>query len=433
MEGFGILRAHGKVIIGDQEYQGDVTNDVENSDVICTLFSDNIDRFTDNKPIDALIHLHGGAYASLTSCRLVSISEIEISDATHRDRYFVTLSSKYLTVGSRDVRPWQNTITRARVQTKYMDKLFFADDYSIVGGKIVDPTDVEKMAHFGIDLEVGTIPVIIVSTGARDVFSVESAGISVHCRREVYIRKEPPYTTIQPTTFFDLQFRKPTDIQSMFYKVGEISSFLTLLCNRYDYAISCKLLTDHPTAKDEDWIDSYIPTHYHPIQQPELPIASWSDMPTNPLVDRAEFERVLTGWLNSSAERAEAWRRLVGQLTKQGRYDPDRLIAAANVFDLLPEDVKPSGAPLTPELESAKKRAMELFGDITDKSEERAAALSAIGRIGSAVLREIVLHRLRIIPQSVRDERFPGIDRVVTESIKLRNALVHGGRGKVIP
>src|SRR5207248_9678183 len=66
-----------------------------------------------------------------------------------------------------------------------------------------------------------------------------------------------------------------------------------------------------------------------------------ADVPFDPIHYRPEFEAALADWVR----RHRAWRfarhRYLDCLSKGDRYNADRLIAAANMFDVLPGEAVP--------------------------------------------------------------------------------------------
>lgn len=69
-----------------------------------------------------------------------------------------------------------------------------------------------------------------------------------------------------------------------------------------------------------------------------------------------------------------------------------RLIGAANMFDLLPDDAAHPATALPEGLEKARSQARALFRALPD-SPERSAMLGALGRIGKPVLKRKIRHR----------------------------------------
>jgi hypothetical protein len=138
-----------------------------------------------------------------------------------------------------------------------------------------------------------------------------------------------------------------------------------------------------------------------------------------------EFSRVLANWL----AREDSWRdariRFFGLFAQQRRYELDRLIAAANMYDILPSSAGPPDIQLSDELQAAKQTGRKTFRALP-QSPERDSVLGALGRIGKASLKQKVRHRAKPIVDAV-GERFPELLMVTDEAVTCRNYYVHGG------
>jgi hypothetical protein len=139
---------------------------------------------------------------------------------------------------------------------------------------------------------------------------------------------------------------------------------------------------------------------------------------------RTEFAKVLRSWFALDEVRRDARLRFAHAFSKTNVFSEDRLIGAANMFDLLPGDAVPNKSSISEELSRAKAAACALFQALPH-SPERDSILSALGRLGTASLPRKVLHRAKIVT-----EAFPALksdmELVVREAIKCRNHYVHG-------
>jgi hypothetical protein len=94
--------------------------------------------------------------------------------------------------------------------------------------------------------------------------------------------------------------------------------------------------------------------------------------------------------------RDQDWRAARGRFFKsssKGRaYGHDRLIAAANVFDILPSSAVPPKTEISEELEAAKNRCRDIFKGLPD-SPERSSVLGELGRVGKSRLKQKIRYR----------------------------------------
>jgi hypothetical protein len=137
-----------------------------------------------------------------------------------------------------------------------------------------------------------------------------------------------------------------------------------------------------------------------------------------------EFSLVMSQWL----ERQKDWRsarwRFFNSFSKQRHYDIDRLIASANMFDILPDSAVPVSIDLSEELKSAQLASRKLFRALS-QSPERDSVLGALGRLGKSNLKHKVRHRVREIAESSH-EWLPDLAMVTDEAVNCRNYYVHG-------
>jgi len=111
-----------------------------------------------------------------------------------------------------------------------------------------------------------------------------------------------------------------------------------------------------------------------------------------------------------------------------GSYSIDRIVGAANMFDLLPD----SRAPKTKEIELEAKTAIEksraIFKALPD-TYARQSALSALASVGRASLRDKVLYCAKTV-QLASGNRFHDIELPCTQAVLCRNHFVHGSRAE---
>ena len=113
----------------------------------------------------------------------------------------------------------------------------------------------------------------------------------------------------------------------------------------------------------------------------------------------------------------------------QRHYPIDRLVGAANLFDLLPDDTFTGSETVSSELLDARNRARELFRNLPD-SADRNSVLGALGRVGKLSLKKKVRSRSQVIVRLV-GELFPDIDFVTDHAIECRNFYIHGTKPKL--
>lgn len=138
-----------------------------------------------------------------------------------------------------------------------------------------------------------------------------------------------------------------------------------------------------------------------------------------------EFSKVVTGWMNSAKTMGEPRVRFATAFF--GSYSVNRIVGAANMFDLLPESHAPKTKEADALLKDAVTQCRKIFTDLPD-SFARQSILSTLGRIGKASLRDKIYHRADKIIEVVGD-KFPELYLPCNHAVLCRNHYVHGSKG----
>ncbi len=153
-----------------------------------------------------------------------------------------------------------------------------------------------------------------------------------------------------------------------------------------------------------------------------------ADLLLDPIRRKEEFVTVMRAWLKSDDERRDARERFHSSFAHQRTYTVERLVGAANMFDLLPNSAAPKDIEVSAELEGAKRSCKAIFKRLPE-SYERNSVLVALGRIGKASLKHKTRHRARHIVDNI-GERFPELVWVLEHAVDCRNHYVHGSAPK---
>jgi hypothetical protein len=142
-----------------------------------------------------------------------------------------------------------------------------------------------------------------------------------------------------------------------------------------------------------------------------------------------EFEAVLKTWLTDDSDLRDARRRFIGGFRRGYAYDTDRLIGAANAFDLLPDRCFGDRKILAPEMHQFIAELQEKTRAKCDECdavrEHKDHLLNAIGRATGMSLRGKILARYATLPDSLKLQ-LSGMEEVVRYSVLTRNYFVHG-------
>ncbi len=146
----------------------------------------------------------------------------------------------------------------------------------------------------------------------------------------------------------------------------------------------------------------------------------------DPVRDSEAFSSVLKAWLARDEEWRTARERLSSGWGKRN-YDHDRIIRAANGFDLLPtKKVFGEGEPLPKQVKVAVDKAKKIFRELPKGNVYRERLLNAVSMATRRwPLREKVHHRAERIIEEIGD-LIPKIGLVIDKAVECRHLYVHG-------
>lgn len=162
----------------------------------------------------------------------------------------------------------------------------------------------------------------------------------------------------------------------------------------------------------------------HGVKEPKRAVHP-VDIPALATLDRELFETMLSRWMGSMPEMASARLRLLGGMFSKV-YSYDRIIGAANVFDLLPSDRIPKEGELPEELRVKVDAARAEFKSLPPTA-TRDSVLSTLGRAGKPSLRSKISCRAQLVNKAF-ESRFTDIEMVCHQAVLCRNHYVHGSK-----
>lgn len=276
------------------------------------------------------------------------------------------------------------------------------------------------------EIEIGENPQISYFTGKREIVRVRTAlgEVAAH-HNPTWDSGGPNGVHIDNSISITITPHTPILFREMTDRIFDLLRFLEVVIGRPQKLIDIRLRVaidakpteflrvywsldpSHKTTSNEDT------TRPHP-----------ADILTDPIRRPTEFSEVMTKWFDSNAERKDARVRFSTSFGRGNEYSIDRLVGAANMFDILPASSVPKDVSLSQELLEAKKLCKQIFKDLSP-SLERSSILNALGRLGKSTLKHKVKFRAKYLIDSV-GERFPDINLVLEEAVNCRNHYVHG-------
>ncbi|UAJ10625.1 HEPN domain-containing protein [Glacieibacterium megasporae] len=226
-------------------------------------------------------------------------------------------------------------------------------------------------------------------------------------------------------TLVEISFPEPRLLDNALDAVMGLLRFLAILAGRPPNLAGIWLETVRG--------DAGMPLDLYWTHPPDRP-AKWEERRPHPLEilihvveEPGRFATVLSNWLAADAGRIEARLRFASGFEQQRSFSIERLIGAANMFDILPDDAFRAVEPLDMDVLQARTRARTEFRALPE-SPGRNSVLDALGRLGRPTLRSKVLDRATLVSRALK-EPLLDLELVTDEAVRCRNYFVHGTAG----
>ena len=284
--------------------------------------------------------------------------------------------------------------------------------------------ELERFPGSSRDIRIGPNPAILYFTGQHEILSSETVLGKVHaCHQILRNLGGPSGIYLKSKIFTGITFKHPCSFDDTINRVSTLLRFLELVVGRPQNVLSIQV-----RVKSEEEIP-YILDVYWSMRPRREAASDMRPQPADILMNGGtqpeQFSCVLSDWL----ERDDTWRdarfRFSSCFSRQNHYSIDRLIGAANMFDILPDSAVPPCVALSEELKTARETCRKIF-DGLPPSPERESIRGELGRIGKSKLKNKIRHRNKVVVGAV-GARFPDLDAVTDEAVNCRNYYVHGG------
>lgn len=359
-------------------------------------------------------------HVSLLQCSVRSEGH---SGRDHRVRFTYDLSPLYLLIGSRYFTDRDAEIHHASFSVAHAVELF--DDPDAYGTIFNDPEAVRRAAQ--VDIATRTIKVydwnwVSYYTGKTNVFkSHTSIG-------EISANHSPTFSMghasslgLTKRVYFNIKFDVPVSVVEALFRVDRVLQFIDLIVGYSENVEEMHVFagSDHESAEAD--VHSLIHSRRRLVSTRRRP--SKFTALIHPVAQADEFSNTLGNWLNRDVE----WRTARMRLSQDWgtlNYTYSRMITAANVFDLLPQQIYGDATPLSQRKQEAVEEARMIFRKLPP-SEDRDIMLGHFGRFGDWRLKRKIRHRARIITDII-DRVVPDLTTVIDQAVNLRNFYVHG-------
>ena len=342
------------------------------------------------------------------------------------ERYhFANIFPHFVAYGDHHIDSDEKTISEVHFVVDDASTLFY--DFDAFGSLIDAKPFIKQIAHGNAlprEIKTGPDPEILYFTGKREIFAADTVlGRVSALHSPSHSLGGPDGVHLKNTIFVTIAFKVPVTFDDATFHTLTLIRYLGMLAGRPQNFLKFGLRIGSD-QENSAFLRVYwsMPPKRDPSHEENGP------HPADVLLDAArqpeEFARVLASWLDRQQGWHDARLRFSNSFAEQKHYGIDRLIGAANMFDILPSSAVPLDAPLTDELKAAKEAGRTIFLRLP-QSLARDSVLGALGRIGKSNLKQKIHHRAQWLTDAVGN-RFPEFVTVTDEAVNCRNHYVHG-------
>ncbi|HDS1554865.1 hypothetical protein U4I37_04650 [Stenotrophomonas maltophilia] len=335
-------------------------------------------------------------------------------------RHWLTLFPHYVAIGEGAVDPDSEVFDAVEFTTNDLAEVCFEPGSS--GAALLTPeisrglnVDEEKAKNGGL---------LVYFNGPQTIAEVETQF------GRVLIQNAPTATSgnhggvsISNRVLVRIDFEEALSFREVERRMHVIRRFLSVVAGRNQVVTSFKLR--HKDDRIRDRVASCVVTFtMSAAEEVSRGALSHWDLPLHPTLRTDEFSSVLQQWVERDPDRLEARVSFHDCYIRNSKYTVGRLVAAANMFDLLPDTDAPNDVDLAGDLASAVEEVKEIMRKLPD-SPQRNSILGAVGRIKKASLPLKVQHRWEVMSPEFR-AALPDMSKVLKFAIQSRNHFVHG-------
>lgn len=416
------------------EYFGELIFSVENTSL--KLFADSDVDISDDycQVIQGVIN--GQQRVTLIDCFAGEIvRRNNPSSWTGTALYSVEIFPHYIALGTAHFEPEKDLISKVSFVISDAAVLFF--DVGVFGTKICTEADIEPIVNpptkqSSDRSQIGPSPIIAYYTGKREIFQTTTCIGEISASHHPSLESSGPHgAAIKNTITITIKFCADTFFKDAYQRVLILQRFLGLIIGRPQKNLSLQIyIKDKETGTQSSPLEVYS-SMMGQVRSDDIGMRPHpGDILINGAQDAEIFCSTLASWLAKNEDWHFARSRFFGCFEEQNTFDKDRLIAAANMFDILPDSALPAPTTVTDELKNAKCEAKKLFKQLPD-SDERTSLLDALGRIGKSSLKKKIEFRANILINAT-GAKYREIFTVAKMAVSYRNFYVHGTKPRRI-
>ncbi|MDU8545944.1 MULTISPECIES: HEPN domain-containing protein [Pseudomonas syringae group] len=345
-------------------------------------------------------------------------------------KYHTDIFPHFVAIGDRHLSPENTNITLIEFSTNDLSSIF--NDFDAFGHVIDSKTVINSVLEERRKIrpvESGEQPLVAYFTGKNRIIEVstELGKISVH-HRPSYNMGGPSGVFLDNRIVVSIEPESSITFNESIDRLHRVANFLSVAAGRAQSV-------SHITVNTENSSEALL----IPISiTPTLP---WKgnnasnlkphpgDIPLDAIRRPREFDTALSNWVKRDKDWRIARVRHLGCMQKGNKYDTDRLVAAANMFDILPQHATLLPNELSEELITTRD-ACKLLLKKLPVGIDRNSALNALGRMGKPSLPKKVAYRASVVTAEL-GSFFPDLSLIASIAVKCRNFFVHGSAGDI--
>ena len=366
-------------------------------------------------------HLHDFTFVSCIDCVGGSAPSTSFDSLGHHS-YSWSLFPHFALLGSRHFNPSSDMITN--VWFSVSDAALIFDDFDSYGVLFdSNPSVLDVIPKSVCDRKVplGPSPKIAYFAGRCNVLEVVvSEGLISVQHWPIPEMGSSEGIRLRSILKMGISFSAPTELRACLNSVSKLTQFLSLVAGRSQGVSNIQIQTNGASEKDRPlsmhW--SFAPSVA--ITEDEQDKPSFFDMPLDAIRQPDEFASTLSSWWKTSIVQGLARARLHSCRARGNLFDVDRLVAAANMFDLRVTSVETEVPAELAQVCKDSVKALKKF----PRTDDRDSVIMALQRVGAPSLRKKILARAAVVrSRFVLDD----LDEVLRLAVLSRNYFVHGG------
>lgn len=382
---------------------------------------------TEGKPaqlsVPSVVHgqLHDFTFVSCIDCVGGSAPSTSFDLQGHHS-YSWSLFPHFALMGNRHFNPVSDKITD--VWFSVSDASLIFDDFDSYGILYDSPVSVSDLIPKSIgsrQVPHGPTPQLAYFAGRCDVLQVAvSEGIIAVQHWPIPEMHSSEGIRLRSHLKLSIHFSAPTELSACLKTVTKLTQFLSLVAGRSQGVSNVQVQISGASEKDRPLLMhwSFSPSVENTEEEQDKP--SFFDMPLDAIRQQDEFTSTLASWWETSLVQGLARARLHSCRARGNQFDVDRLVAAANMFDLRVTSVE---TDIPAELAQVCKDSVKALKTLP-KTDDRDSAIMALTRVGAPSLRKKIFARAAVVKS-----RFVlhDLDEVLRLAVLSRNYFVHGG------